>query len=411
MFVTLLNVINFVDRQFISSFAPFLKSDLGLSDTEIGLLTGIVFIFFYTVAGLFVGTLADRYNRTKIIGIGVILWSAFTAISGFAKNFFTLAAPRLFIGVGESTITPTTMSILSDRYEQKRLGFAAGFYYLGVPVGVGISLLIAGYLEPMIGWRGCFYLLGVIGLLLGFLMLFVKDSPRKNISNKPESKTFFEIISLLYKALSTSKSLVLTIIAGTLYHIVLGAAQFEVIWAVADKGFNPNTFGQINGWIFVVFGVLGSLFGGIASDWTLKTYNLPRTWFLLILTLLLLPLAFTRYLETDNILFWVGICSSAFSLGCFYGPIFAVIQELVPSSIKGTVVAFNLLCLNLLGIAIGSIVFGIMADFAVAKGYEDPYTNLLVGFSLMFLILGPPLYYFAGKYYQSDKKKLNKIFS
>ncbi len=411
MFVTLLNVINFVDRQFISSFAPFLKSDLGLSDTEIGLLTGIVFIFFYTVAGLFVGTLADRYNRTKIIGIGVILWSAFTAISGFAKNFFTLAAPRLFIGVGESTITPTTMSILSDRYEQKRLGFAAGFYYLGVPVGVGISLLIAGYLEPMIGWRGCFYLLGVIGLLLGFLMLFVKDSPRKNISNKPESKTFFEIISLLYKALSTSKSLVLTIIAGTLYHIVLGAAQFEVIWAVADKGFNPNTFGQINGWIFVVFGVLGSLFGGIASDWTLKTYNLPRTWFLLILTLLLLPLAFTRYLETDNILFWVGICSSAFSLGCFYGPIFAVIQELVPSSIKGTVVAFNLLCLNLLGIAIGSIVFGIMADYAVAKGYEDPYTNLLVGFSLMFLILGPPLYYFAGKYYQSDKKKLNKIFS
>ena len=404
-------MINFVDRQFISSFAPFLKSDLGLSDTEIGLLTGIVFIFFYTVAGLFVGTLADRYNRTKIIGVGVILWSAFTAISGFAKNFFTLAAPRLFIGVGESTITPTTMSILSDRYEQKRLGFAAGFYYLGVPVGVGISLLIAGYLEPMIGWRGCFYLLGVIGLLLGFLMLFVKDSPRKNISNKPESKTFFEIISLLYKALSTSKSLVLTIIAGTLYHIVLGAAQFEVIWAVADKGFNPNTFGQINGWIFVVFGVLGSLFGGIASDWTLKTYNLPRTWFLLILTILLLPLAFTRYLETDNILFWVGICSSAFSLGCFYGPIFAVIQELVPSSIKGTVVAFNLLCLNLLGIAIGSIVFGIMADYAVAQGYEDPYTNLLVGFSLMFLILGPPLYYFAGKYYQSDKKKLNKIFS
>ena len=407
----MLNVINFVDRQFISSFAPFLKSDLGLSDTEIGLLTGIVFIFFYTVAGLFVGTLADRYNRTKIIGIGVILWSAFTAISGFAKNFFTLAAPRLFIGVGESTITPTTMSILSDRYEQKRLGFAAGFYYLGVPVGVGISLLIAGYLEPMIGWRGCFYLLGVIGLLLGFFMLFVKDSPRKNISNKPESKTFFEIISLLYKALSTSKSLVLTIIAGTLYHIVLGAAQFEVIWAVADKGFNPNTFGQINGWIFVVFGVLGSLFGGIASDWTLKTFNLPRTWFLLILTILLLPLAFTRYLETDNILFWVGICSSAFSLGCFYGPIFAVIQELVPSSIKGTVVAFNLLCLNLLGIAIGSIVFGIMADYAVAQGYEDPYTNLLVGFSLMFLILGPPLYYFAGKYYQSDKKKLNKIFS
>ena len=411
LFVTLLNVINFVDRQFISSFAPFLKRDLGLSDTEIGLLTGIVFIFFYTVAGLFVGTLADRYNRTRIIGIGVILWSAFTAISGFAKNFFQLAAPRLFIGIGESTITPTTMSILSDRFNQERLGFAAGFYYLGVPVGVGASLLIAGYIEPIIGWRGCFYLLGFLGLILGFLMLLVKDSPRKNISARPDSQSFSEIISLLYKAITTSKSLVFTILAGTLYHVVLGAAQFEVIWAVADKGFNPNTFGQINGWIFVVFGVLGSLFGGIASDWALKNYGLPRTWFLLILTIILMPLAFTRYLDTDNILFWVGICSSAFSLGCFYGPIFAVIQELVPSSIKGTVVAFNLLCLNMLGIASGSILFGIIADYAVAQGYENPYTNLLVGFSTLFLLLGPLLYYLAGRYYESDRKKLQKVFS
>ena len=411
LFVTLLNVINFVDRQFISSFAPFLKRDLDLSDTEIGLLTGIVFIFFYTVAGLFVGTLADRYNRARIIGIGVILWSAFTAISGFAKNFFQLAAPRLFIGIGESTITPTTMSILSDRFNQERLGFAAGFYYLGVPVGVGASLLIAGYIEPIIGWRGCFYLLGFLGLILGFLMLLVKDSPRKNISVRPDSQSFSEIISLLYKAITTSKSLVFTILAGTLYHVVLGAAQFEVIWAVADKGFNPNTFGQINGWIFVVFGVLGSLFGGIASDWALKNYGLPRTWFLLILTIILMPLAFTRYLDTDNILFWVGICSSAFSLGCFYGPIFAVIQELVPSSIKGTVVAFNLLCLNMLGIASGSILFGIIADYAVAQGYENPYTNLLVGFSTLFLLLGPLLYYLAGRYYESDRKKLQKEFS
>ena len=409
--MTLLNVINFVDRQFISSFAPFLKRDLNLSDTEIGLLTGIVFIFFYTVAGLFVGTLADRYNRTKIIGIGVILWSAFTAISGFAKNFFQLAAPRLFIGVGESTITPTAMSILSDRFEQKSLGFAAGFYYLGVPVGVGVSLLIAGYLEPLIGWRGCFYLLGVLGLVLGLLMLLVQDSPRKNISAKPESQSFIEIMSLLYKALSTSKSLVFTVMAGTLYHVVLGAAQFEVIWAVADKGFNPNTFGQINGWIFVVFGVLGSLFGGVASDWTLKKYNLPRTWFLLILTILLMPLAFTRYLETDSIFFWVGICSSAFSLGCFYGPIFAVIQELVPSTIKGTVVAFNLLCLNMLGIASGSVLFGILADYAVTQGYENPYTNLLVGFTCVFLVFGPILYYLAGRFYEQDKKALKEKFN
>ena len=209
-----MNVINFVDRQFISSFAPFLKRDLDLTNTEIGLLTGVVFIFFYTIAGLFVGTLADRYNRTKIIGIGVILWSAFTAVSGLAKNFVTLAIPRLFIGVGESAITPTTMSILSDRYEQKRLGFAAGFYYLGVPVGVGFSLIIAGYIEPLIGWRGCFYLLGFLGLVLGLGMLFIKDTPRRNqVATKDtrsftkDTRSFWQIISLLGKVLLTSKSL------------------------------------------------------------------------------------------------------------------------------------------------------------------------------------------------------------
>tara|TARA_S200000501_G_C20869810_1_gene763706 strand:- start:3192 stop:4412 length:1221 start_codon:yes stop_codon:yes gene_type:complete len=405
-----LNVINFVDRQFISSFAPFLKRDLDLTNTEIGLLTGVVFIFFYAIAGLFVGTLADRYNRTKIIGIGVILWSAFTAVSGLAKNFVTLAIPRLFIGVGESAITPTAMSILSDRYEQKRLGFAAGFYYLGVPVGVGFSLIIAGYIEPLIGWRGCFYLLGFLGLVLGLGMLFIKDTPRRNQVVAKDTRSFWEIISLLGKVLLTSKSLVFTILAGTLYHIVLGAAQFEVIWAVEDKGFSANSFAQINGWIFVFFGVLGSLFGGIVSDWALKKFNLPRTWFLFILTLIMMPLVFTRYLETDTILFWVGVCGSAFSLGCFYGPVLAVVQELVPASIRGTVVAFLLLCLNMLGIVPGSLLMGILSDNLMSQGVENPYTLLLVGFSVMFLILGPIFYYLAGKYYESDRKKLNEIY-
>ncbi len=405
-----MNVINFVDRQFISSFAPFLKRDLDLTNTEIGLLTGVVFIFFYAIAGLFVGTLADRYNRTKIIGIGVILWSAFTAVSGLAKNFVTLAIPRLFIGVGESAITPTAMSILSDRYEQKRLGFAAGFYYLGVPVGVGFSLIIAGYIEPLIGWRGCFYLLGFLGLVLGLGMLFIKDTPRRKQVVAKDTRSFWEIISLLGKVLLTSKSLVFTILAGTLYHIVLGAAQFEVLWAVHDKGFDANSFAQINGWIFVFFGVLGSLFGGIASDWTLKKFNFPRTWFLFVLTLIMMPLAFTRYLETDTILFWVGVCGSAFSLGCFYGPVLAVVQELVPASIRGTVVAFLLLCLNMLGIVPGSLLMGMLSDNLMSQGVENPYTLLLVGFSVMFLILGPIFYYLAGKYYESDRKKLNEIY-
>ena len=410
LFVTILNVINFVDRQFIASFANFIIPDLQLTNTEFGLLTGVIFIFFYVVSGLFVGTLADRYNRTKIIGVGVIVWSFFTAISGLAKNFITLAIPRLFIGIGESAMTPTTMSILADRYEIKKLGFAAGFYYMGVPLGVGVSLIIAGYLGPVIGWRGCFYLIGSIGIALGLLMLFVKDSPRKNIAPTTKQKSFNEIISLLFKALTRSKSLILTIAAGTIYHLNLGASVFDQVWAIQDKGLDRAAFAQASGWIFTIFGILGSVFGGTFSDWALKNYNLPRTWFLLILTLLSMPFAFTRYLDPDGTLFWVGICVAAFGLGCFYGPVFAVIQELVPPSIRGTIVGFNLVCLNLIGFVPGSIIAGVVLDNMLASGVEMPYTNTLVAFSVMFLILGPILYYFAGKYYQADKSALEKEF-
>ena len=410
LFVTILNVINFVDRQFIASFANFIIPDLQLTNTEFGLLTGVIFIFFYVVSGLFVGTLADRYNRTKIIGVGVIVWSFFTAISGLAKNFITLAIPRLFIGIGESAMTPTTMSILADRYEIKKLGFAAGFYYMGVPLGVGVSLIIAGYLGPVIGWRGCFYLIGSIGIVLGLVMLFVKDSPRKNITPTTKQKSFSEIISLLFKALTRSKSLILTIAAGTIYHLNLGASVFDQVWAIQDKGLDRAAFAQASGWIFTIFGILGSVFGGTFSDWALKNYNLPRTWFLLILTLLSMPFAFTRYLDPDGTLFWVGICVAAFGLGCFYGPVFAVIQELVPPSIRGTIVGFNLVCLNLIGFVPGSIIAGVVLDNMLASGVEMPYTNTLVAFSVMFLILGPILYYFAGKYYQADKTALEKEF-
>jgi MFS family permease len=410
LFVTILNVINFVDRQFLASFANFIIPDLQLTNTEFGLLTGVVFIFFYTVAGLFVGTLADRYNRTKIIGVGVIIWSFFTAISGLAKNFITLAIPRLFIGIGESAMTPTTMSILADRYEIKKLGFAAGFYYMGVPLGVGVSLILAGYLGPVIGWRGCFYLIGSIGIVLGIAMLFVKDSPRQNQTNIREKKSFAQMISLLFKVLGSSKSLILTIAAGTVYHLNLGASVFDQVWAIQDKGLDRATFAQASGWIFTIFGILGSVFGGTFSDWTLKKYNLPRTWFLLILTLLSMPFAFTRYLDPDGTLFWVGICVAAFGLGCFYGPVFAVIQELVPSSIRGTIVGFNLVCLNLLGFVPGSIIAGVVLDNMLSSGTEMPYTQTLVAFSVMFLILGPILYYLAGKYYQSDKAALEKKF-
>ena len=151
-FLTILNVMNFVDRQLLASFANFIVPDLNLTNTEFGLLTGLLFITFYAIMGLFMGALADKVNRPKLVALGLALWSILTAASGAAKGFISLAIPRMFIGVGESVLTPTAMSMLADRFPQSKLGFASGFYYMGVPIGVGVILLIAGYMGPAIGW-------------------------------------------------------------------------------------------------------------------------------------------------------------------------------------------------------------------------------------------------------------------
>ena len=210
------------------------------------------------------GVLADMVNRPKLIAFGVALWSVFTALTGVAKGFVSMAIPRMFIGVGESILTPTSMSLLSDTFPSKRMGFAAGFYYMGVPIGVGVSLLIAGYLGESLGWRNCFILLGLIGLILGLCALLFKDRERKyNKSsdkvNQLSKETTINIVNTLIKALQTSSALRFTILAGVFYHIVLGASGFEQLWLVQERGYERSEIAQLVGWIGVFSGLYGLL--------------------------------------------------------------------------------------------------------------------------------------------------------
>ena len=131
VFLTLLNVMNFVDRQLLASFANFIVPDLGLTNAEFGLLTGLAFITFYVVMGLFMGMLADMVHRPRLVAVGLLLWSALTAISGTARGFWSLAVPRMFIGVGESILTPTSMSMLADRFPNCAARLCRGFLLHG----------------------------------------------------------------------------------------------------------------------------------------------------------------------------------------------------------------------------------------------------------------------------------------
>ena len=408
-FLTLLNVMNFIDRQLLASFANFIVPDLGLTNTQFGLLTGLIFLFFYSAMGLFMGTLADRHNRVRLIAIGLAAWSALTALSGMAKGFVSLAIPRMFIGVGESIMTPTSMSLLSDKFPSRWLGLASGIYYMGVPIGVGISLLIVGYLGPAIGWRNCFYLLGGIGIVLAGVMLCFREPARKRevgYSDAAPRPTFQELLGTLFFALRNSPALQLTMAGGVALHLILGAGTFDQLWYVHERGFDKAEIAIATGWLGMAGGILGNLFGGAGGDLFMRRTGLGRPMFLFWIMLVLAPVNVAyRLVDGDSIWFWIGVFLGFFQLGCFYGPTFSTVQELVPAKIRATVVAFYILSLNFVGLGIGVTLGGFTVDAMIARGVEEPYTWTLLTFTLLSL-LAIPLFYMAGKRFQRDREHL-----
>ena len=409
VFLTLLNVMNFVDRQLLASFANFIVPELGLTNTQFGLLTGLFFIVFYSVMGLFLGSLADRVNRTRLIAAGLAAWSLLTAISGLARGFWSMAVPRMLIGVGESIMTPTAMSLLADRFPAARLGFASGFYYMGVPIGTGVSLLIVGYLGPAIGWRNCFYILGAIGLALALVMLFLKETPRRHhleATTPVEPLNFREILRTLGFALRNCPALGLTIGGGIALHFILGAAAFDQLWYVQERGFERAEIARMTGWVGMAGGVLGTLFGGVGSDWFMRRTGLGRPMFLFWIMLLLAPINIAyRIVDPASLWFWVGVFTGFFQLGTFYGPTFATVQELVPPQIRATLVAFYILLLNFVGLGFGITAGGIAIDAFAAAGVAQPYTWTLLAFTGLSLS-AIPLFFLAGRRFNRDRAQI-----
>lgn len=401
VFVTLLNVMNFVDRQLLASFANFIVPDLGLSNAEFGWLTGFAFILFYSGMGLFAGSLADLVHRPRLVAGGLALWSGLTAASGAARGFVSLAVPRALIGVGESVLTPASLSMLSDRFPSSRLAFASGFYYMGVPLGVGASLLVAGYLGPALGWRICFYLLGGIGIALSVVMLCVRETrpaqTLRAVTAGEDARSMASNLRVLRTALLASPALSLTICGGVATHFVLGAAAFDQLWLVGERGFERAEIARLSGWVGMAGGVLGNLAGGLGADWWQKRTGSGRPLFLFWTLLALAPLGIVyRLAPPESIWFWLGLFSGFVQLGLLYGPTFATVQELAPVEIRATVVAFYILALNFVGLGVGITGGGYLVDALIARGVAEPYTWTLLLFSGLSM-LSIPFFYAAGR--------------
>lgn len=410
-FLMLLNIVNMVDRNLLSSFGPQVVEDLGLSDSQFGMLTGILFVFFYAIVALFMGALADRVHRPRLIAAGLMLWSLLTAFSGVAKNFVQIGIARLFIGIGESSLTPASISMLSDTYPQNRRGMAAGIYYLGVPLGAGGSFLVAGLLGPSLGWRNCFLLLGAIGVLLTIPLLFIRDPKRggsetqtaKNeAKDEPEKSGFID----LWRSMRASPALMLTMAGAVFLHIPIGAGQFAQLWLVRERGFEAAEIATLYGSLFLVFGVLGSLLGGIAGDWYQSRYAGGRVRFLALLMIAMTPLLLGyRWASPDSPIFYIGMSTGFILMSAFYGPAFSTVSDLSPVHMRARMVALLLLACNLIGLGFGAVLTGVVSDLLRSSGSEQPLTWALITSDLCSL-LTVPSFYWASMYIAKKKNHL-----
>jgi MFS family permease len=365
--MTSLNVLNFVDRQLISSLAPLLIADLGLSRSQIGLLVGFSFVVFYTLVGMALGVAADRWSRRTLIAGGLALWSIMTAVSGAARSFLQLALPRVFVGVGEATLTPAALSMLGDAFPARRLGLASGIYYSGLPIGTALSLAVAGWVAPRFGWRVCFYAFGVIGLAAVAPIFAVREPARLSTGAARASgaPSLRAIVGDLRRALAERPALGLVMLGGAALVYGSAAALHGITWLVQERGFAFSTAAYTAGIMTVTSGFLGNLAGGWFADWCARRWDGGRAWSLVVMTIFFAPFCAAFFLlPATSALFYVCWFFSAASTVAYFGPVLSAVQELAPAHVRSSAVAFALLVMNILGTGPGPWVTGMIGDRA-----------------------------------------------
>lgn len=396
--LTLLNVLNFADRFLLVSFANSIIADLQLTKFQFTLLTGLVFSVFYVVFGLFAGSLADRVNRPRLIAAGLALWSALTAATGLARNFFHAGLARVFIGVGEAVLTPAALSMLTDRLPRSQHGLAGAIYYLGIPIGVGSSFLFASVMGPIFGWRGTFMVLGGVGLVAAVAVLLLRDPPRgaqhAEMGLLPIT-SFRDSGVAIVKALRSSRVLVLTLCGSAAAIFVQGASVLDIVWWVQERGYTEGRAQQLTGLLFLVGGTVGAVFGGIGADWMYKRGRGGRLKFLAIAYIVVAPIALAfRLVAPDTVWFYGAAFIGAASFMLPYGTTYATVQECVPVNLRGVAIALLNLFSTLIGHALGAALAGFLADRFTTQGMDQPLTWAILFTSIPGL-LAIPLFWWA----------------
>jgi predicted MFS family arabinose efflux permease len=402
----LLNIFNFAHRQIPAALGRQIEEGLGISHAALGFLIGYAFAVLYALSGMVFGPVADRWNRPRLIAIGLTIWTAATAVSGFADNFVQIAVARALVGVGAAVLSPTALAMLSNVFGPKRRALASGVYYAGIPLGAGLCLIVVGLVEPEVGWRNCFHILGVAGMAFVPLVLFMKDPPRGARSGQSETSggsfaahsSGGEVLRELFQTLSRSPALVAAIIGSVLSILPMAAGSMGITWLQVERGFSIKQAGLYAGIILAVAGLLGNVMGGWLSDVFHKRWSGGRMWFLVLRGVVLGPIALAWFfVPRDSVFFYVCWVVASWSGMSMFGPFYATVQDLAPARIRASAIAFVILAHNLIG-AMGPWIAGMIGDAA-------NLTWGLVSVGCMGF-LGIPFYFFAARRYSADVERL-----
>lgn len=372
---------NVVDRAALGLVLQDIKEDLSLTDTQLGLLTGLAFALFYSVMGIPIARWADRGNRVTIIALTTGLWSTAVALCGTASSFIHLLVLRISVAVGEAGCIPPAHSLIADHFSRAERPRAVAVYMLGAPLSVVIGYFVAGWLNEFYGWRVMFAMLGIPGVVLALVAWLTLREPRRETaidkSARPPAVAPPPIRSSDSVAGSSGepsvKEVCVTLWANrTFRHLLIcfsvtsffayGLGQWQPAFLIRTFGL---TTGELGSWLTLIYGlggVLGTYWGGeLASRRAANDERLQLRGMAVVFCCLAVISA-CIYLVSNQ--YWAFALMAVTAVGgtIVSGPLFATIQTLVPMRMRAMSIALIYLFANLVGMGLGPLAAGALSD-------------------------------------------------
>ena len=370
--LTLVYTFNFIDRQILVILQEPIKADLGLSDAQLGLLTGFSFALVYVTAGIPIAWLADRSNRRNIVVASLAFWSFMTAISGLVQNFGQLLAARLGVGVGEAGGSPPSHSMISDYFPPSSRGTALSFYSMGIYIGVLFGFAAGGWIAQNFGWRNAFFVIGIPGILYALAVFWVVKEPKRgqfDVGGTPPKSSLSETMNCL-----RGRPTFWWISIGCAFtaFVSYGNGNFMPSFLMRNHGLSLAEVGAILGLISGLSGATGTFLGGFLAD---RLGVRDIRWYVWIPMLggltAMIPAYYTLLGENTTLIIAAMIPSQI--LGALYlGPCIATCHNLVSPGMRAMASAILYFVLNIIGLGLGPLTVGILSDaFAGAYGEDN----------------------------------------